>query len=129
MVDTVPMREGNNETRLLDQSGDAAAQPTASCAGNQRDAGLSEGHGHPAAAEGDFSTTRTGWAIEPVIVIDEVLAQQAFGGRERRRASTFGFRIWAADPVSSGGCRGPCAPLGTRQRRSGPSARTVLLSL
>ena len=49
MVDTVPMREGNNQIGYWTTADVAARGQTAAGVGNQRDAGLFEGDGHPAA--------------------------------------------------------------------------------
>ena len=60
----------------------------------------------------------TAWAIGLVIVIDDVLAQSAFGAR-----GAVGKQLWIPDMgpgLSSCRGSGPCPLLGACRRRSGP---------
>jgi predicted permease len=91
MVDTVPMRQGNNQNGYWTT---AAVPPE-----NQRPIALSTSvtpdylkvMGIPL-REGRFFNDQDRMGSRPVVVIDDVLAQQAFGGRD-----AVGRQIWIPD--------------------------------
>ena len=93
LVDTIPMRYGNNQVGYWPTP---AVPPR-----NQkppgwrpRDARLPEGGGHSPPQRAVFQRAGT-MGNELVVVIDEVLAQHAFGGRE-----PVGKRLWIPHNLS-----------------------------
>ncbi len=113
MVDTVPMREGNNQLGYW-TSADVPPenkQPLALATSVTPD--YLKVMGIPL-RQGRFFDDHDRMGNELVVVIDDVLAQHAFGAKGPRREASLGSG-YGRGSGSGSGRGGPCPPLGTRR--------------
>ena len=69
--------------------------------------------------QGRFFNDQDRMGSEPVVVIDDVMAQHAFGGQDAVGKQPLDSGLWAPDPVRGSRRSGPCPALGAGRRRSG----------
>ena len=126
MVDTVPMREGNNQIGYWTTPAEPPEDKQPFVLANSVTPDYLKVMGIPL-RQGRFFNEHDRLGNEGVAVIDDVMAQQAFGGPD-----AVGKHVWiglGSDPVAGGGRGGPCPAVGARRRRSSARARAALLSV
>ena len=122
MVDTVPMREGNNQVGYWPAPPEPERMQKPLALANSVTPDYLDVMGIPL-RRGRFFDDHDRLGSEPVVVIDEVLAQRAFAGRIHSASSLDRPRARAA---SSSASSAMCA-MGTGGRRSRAGARPALL--
>ncbi len=126
MVDTVPMRDGNNQLGYWKTPAKPAQSQKPLALANSVTPDYLNVMGI-AMREGRFFDEHDRKGSEPVMVIDEAMAQHAFGQRRSHWETTVDRLGSGADAHRWRG--GPRSLLGARQRRSGCCARSILLSV
>ena len=122
-----PMREGNNTLGYWPTADAAGGGRSGQSLWQRASAGVFQGDGYSIAWQGRFFSEQDRMGGEPIVVIDEALAQQAFGGGQNAKSESVCIFAHGLRPLCGSGRSWPCAPLGTRWRRSGGDSRSFTI--